>query len=265
MSCCKQCLESADFELDTRTWKETFTPSCGMNPVDYFTLRLVMFLVWAAVTCWSFYDFTVEDEHPARLWFIYLTHWGALWEAFYFFFAAYSVWQSIWGTVPDGKGEQTPWFVSVTWFLSSALMVITLMVFTMYWVLVYKPENGPPAVLSVATHGLNFVLALLDFSIVKRLPYNFAQLWVPLLFAFTYATWTYVFYILGGRNEKGEPFIYEAINWANPEGTRNLLGLLVVVVGPTMYAIFWCLWRHCCGKKPQNRDGPAFQQLDTKA
>ena len=50
----------------------------------------------------------------------------------YLSFAAYTTGMAQFGSVPDGTGEHTPWFVSVTWAMQPAALVATFIVFA-YW------------------------------------------------------------------------------------------------------------------------------------
>lgn len=249
MQCLNVIKERADFELDLFNWKEIFNRpkdcfTC-ITPQVYVVIRLVVCLIWLAATIWSIVDWVVAGN-SFGYWLTKLTHLSALWELLYFAFAAFSTCMAVYGSVPDGKRDDTPWFVSVTWFLSSGVLVLSFLVFFLYWVLLYDPADGAPAVLSVVTHGVNFVLALLDFAYGRR-PLNIAHIWVPFTFAVLYGLFTYIYFIAGGTSEDGvSPYIYSVIDWSgDAEGTRSLLGLIILIVVPFLYTVFSCVY-FCC-------------------
>ena len=95
-----------------------------------------------------------------------MTHWTLLLELIYLSFAVFSTYMAISDTkVPDGVGEATPWFISVTYALQPMVLIASLLVFLMYWALVDTP---PLRALSVMTHGSNFVVMLIDLLLVRN-------------------------------------------------------------------------------------------------
>ena len=46
-----------------------------------------------------------------------------------------------------------------------------------------------------------------------------------MIYAALYLCWTFVHYQSGVGNEKGEPYIYSAVNWAHPDAVKALEGL----------------------------------------
>jgi len=259
MSCCQTLKQQADFALDEWTWKQIFKKPKGcfsfIRPEAYFALRLFLFLLWFGAVSWSIGDWL--GFAPISYWFTKLTHIGALWELLYFGFAAFSTAMAIWGSVPNGKKDRTPWFVSVTWFLGSNMLVITAIVFVLYWLLVY--DGSTISAITVVMHGGNFFLAFVDFT-WSRKPFNLAHIWVPLTFSLAYGAFTWIYYMAGGTNEDGEPYIYAAIDWRNASGTGSLLGLIVLVVVPVLYVAVYLMYRVCC--KPFTTSGRSKSAMD---
>eukprot|EP00928_Gymnodinium_smaydae_P082603 TRINITY_DN65923_c0_g1_i1.p1 TRINITY_DN65923_c0_g1~~TRINITY_DN65923_c0_g1_i1.p1 ORF type:complete len:264 (+),score=25.30 TRINITY_DN65923_c0_g1_i1:64-855(+) len=250
MSCCSLLKQHLDFALDDGAWRDIFQrpkdcKGCGskVSPRTYFVARLSLFLLWLMAVAWSIVDWI--HYHPIVYWPTKLTHIGAVWELLYFAFAAFSTGMAIWSDASNESDEETPWFVSVTWFLGSALMVLSLTVFALYWLLVY--EGGPIYSISVVMNGGNFVLAFIDFTWSRR-PSNFAHIWVSLMFSIVYATFTWLYFAAGGTHEDGvSPYIYSSINWADdPSGATSLLGLIVLVAIPLMYITFYAMFSFCC-------------------
>lgn len=40
--------------------------------------------------------------------------------------------------IPDGKGKATPWFISVAWASQGTALVMSVLVFLLYWILDYS-------------------------------------------------------------------------------------------------------------------------------
>mmetsp|Transcript_14755 Transcript_14755/g.43032 ORF Transcript_14755/g.43032 Transcript_14755/m.43032 type:complete len:275 (-) Transcript_14755:107-931(-) len=250
-SCCCECFKKyfgadrLDWKLDTENWKEVFGKPGGlvgalgcMSPRVFLVTRLLIFVVWCGCVAWSMADWV--DYAEFKYWWTKLTHIGALIELVYFFFAYMTSFMAICTNAEDGRGDKTPWYASVTWFLGSTVMVITFMVFLLYWVLVFEPGPGKPEAISVVMHGGNFALALLDLCL-NRQPFYLAHAYAPGLFSAAYALFTYIYYKAGGTFEDGvSPYIYAALDWSgNASGTRSLLALLVLVGVPVIYVIFF--------------------------
>mmetsp|Transcript_55729 Transcript_55729/g.180948 ORF Transcript_55729/g.180948 Transcript_55729/m.180948 type:complete len:329 (+) Transcript_55729:136-1122(+) len=250
-TCCKACTNcsrSLDYQLDDTMWKETFSKpggcigACGcLPPKAYLAVRILIFLVWLGCCIWSTVDHVVLRGHHYGYWWIKLTHWGALVELIYFASAAFTTYKAIYGKDADGTGERTPRCVSFTWFMSSVIPVVSMMVCAMFWVLVFKPGPGKPEPIAVAMHGGNFVLVLIDLLLTRQ-PFYIQHVYAPFLFASVYCLFTFVYYHAGGTEEDGTSrYIYKAVDWSKPSGTGRLLGLIVFVGVPIMHLLLCSL------------------------
>lgn len=234
-----------DFELDDVNWRDAFSKPGGlvarhhwMTPGQFVVFRVVIFLLWLGAVAWST-GASIYYERYAW-WWIKLTHLGATTELIYFAFAATTTYLAVYGKIADGRGDQTPWFVSVTWCLSSLVPVVSLMIFCLYWLLVFKPGPGQPEILSCVMHGGNFFLAIVDLCLCRQ-PFYVEHVYVPFVFCSAYVTFSFVYYTLGGTNESGEPYIYEAVDWRNFGHTSKLLGVIVILGVPILYAIMFAV------------------------
>jgi hypothetical protein len=130
------------------------------SPLVFLLTRIALLVFWLAISVWS-----LAADANAK-WITFLTHWTLLLELIYLSFAVFSTYMAIYDTkVPDGVGEATPWFISVTYALQPMVLIASLLVFLMYWALVYTP---PLRALSVMTHGSNFVVMLIDLLLVRN-------------------------------------------------------------------------------------------------
>jgi len=219
--------------------------------VAFLAIRVALLCTWLACCTWSIVSWV--QDYSFKYWLTKLTHWGAIVELLYLSFAVATTSLAIFSSIPDGKGEATPWFVKVTWVLSSMLMVAVTLVFVMYWLLVYTPGPGKPAAISVVMHGGNFAIALVDLLLTRQ-PFYFEHIYIPFVFALVYVFFTALYYLAGGTFEDGKSrYIYSSIDWNDAGGTGSLLGVIVIVAVPLIYTVFFFVvaGRVCCRKLVQ--------------
>merc|ERR1719277_2696652 len=90
-------------------------------------------------------------------------------------------------------------------------------------------------------HGLNLVLLVVDFLFANQ-SIDIRGAVVPMILAFVYSVFTYVYYAAGGTYEDGtSPYIYEAIDWRTPAKTVALSIGLECSVG-VAYLLIWYLY-----------------------
>jgi hypothetical protein len=240
-------MDRLDFELDDTRWKEAFSKPGGLvggdsclSPKAFAGTRTAIFLIWLGCCIWSQVSWTVVDGWEYKYYWIHLTHWSAGIELLYFGFAAYTSYQAVFGCVSDGLGASTPWFASLTWFLSSVVPVLSFLVFVLYWVLVAPTEPGDrTALTTVVIHGGNLALALVDL-LLNRQPYYIDHVYAPFTLCSLYCLFTVVYYEAGGKNKDGvRNYIYESVDWSKPHDTGAILGVIVILGVPIIYAGFF--------------------------
>mmetsp|Transcript_30562 Transcript_30562/g.90056 ORF Transcript_30562/g.90056 Transcript_30562/m.90056 type:complete len:181 (-) Transcript_30562:529-1071(-) len=148
-----------DFELDGQPWKSSFGKPSGLSArllcgstAAFVLLRVGLFFFWLGVMIWSMVDWVNtsawvpidrDDSSPEcadgvagceqvyygyGYWFTQLTHWTLLFELVYLGFAAVTTALANYSSLPDGTGDETPWFVSVTWAMQPAALVASCLV-----------------------------------------------------------------------------------------------------------------------------------------
>merc|ERR1719480_398011 len=103
------------------------------------------------------------------------------------------------------------------------------MITILFWVLEYKPGISRLSPLTVMMHGGNLILALVDMCMCRQ-PYYLSHVYAPMLIACLYVLFTIVYFAAGGTNDDGvRPYIYEALNWSEPEKAGRLVALIVIL------------------------------------
>lgn len=249
------------FRLEGRSWQEVYsTPVWGScSPTALLGLRLAIFFAWVACCCWSF---AAMHKYLGK-WFTYLTHWSALLEVFYFGFAAYATFRATRGggveeearEVKAGGALSTPWFVRVTWVLFGMVPTVSLTILLLFWTLVYNPAKKLEA-LSVVMHGFNYLLVLLDFLVFHQ-PFYLTHIFIPVLLGVAYAVFSLLYFLGGGLDPTGQPFIYAVLDWRKAASTVVMLLIIIFILLPILYLVNLCIGgRVCCAATVATKAAP---------
>lgn len=102
-----------------------------------------------------------------------------------------------------------------------------------------------------------------DFCIFRQ-PFSVAHIYMPILTSMTYILFTVLYYVTGGTYEDGKtPYIYKSVDWNDPVGPGRLLGLVVLIGVPLLYAVLFSV----CGRmycKARPRDGHSVDAAGAK-
>lgn len=94
-------------------------------------------------------------------------------------------------------------------------------------------------------HAVNSIIMLLDIFISAR-PCYLLHFYQPLIAVFCYIIFSVIYWVAGGVDNDGNPYIYSILDWSSfsiPDHPSPLfplvsIGLLLI---PFAYAILWCL------------------------
>ena len=199
-------------------------------------------MTWLALNAFAIYMLVAPEfnyNFPMQFYMTKLTSWAACLLLLYLGFGLFSTAMAIHSSRPDGKGAETPWWISVTWMLQTTNLVIQPMVTCMYFTLVHNWDAdsgagsggaapGAPAPIQYSFaftfvgHGLNSVITLADLFICRN-RLVLAHFGLALIFSAVYLLFTVVYYAAGGTNEDGvSPYIYPALDWRG-FGTANVV------------------------------------------
>jgi hypothetical protein len=264
------CSSEYNLGLDRERWQSLFSQSVCLHGGGFVIWRLLLALASMGLTIWSIYDWTIgiDDDGDgttnfdgttsyegagfgAGYWFTKLTHWGLLTETLYFILAYICACSAVYGVdtandeevVEEAPEKQTgtPLLVSIVWTLYSIILPVSLGIVVMYWIFIYK--GGPVQNISIATHGGNFLLMLLDFCFCQQ-PMYVRDLLYVFLFSSTYLVFTIIYYFAGGTYQDGvSRFIYPIIDWDKWKTTTPLAAAIVFIGTPLLWGMCFGMYK----------------------
>ncbi|GBP88031.1 Protein rolling stone [Eumeta japonica] len=92
-------------------------------------------------------------------------------------------------------------------------------------------EYAPNPVLDVAVHAINSVLMLVELAVAAH-PSRLAHFYHPLAFGLVYLLFGVIYYLAGGLDPSGNPYIYPVIDWTKPGQTT------LVVLATALFLLF---------------------------
>ena len=205
----------------------------------YLAFRGLLFLAMLCILVASISIEVVDGK--GRCWPIYLTHQGAAIETVYLGLAFSTTAKAYYYRDVEGTKdapERTPWYCRTAWILQGITLPASFLIFVLYWGLVYDGTLYP---ISPWTHGVNFVLMVLDQAISNQ-PMYLAHGLLFMVYAFLYVVWSYVHFVTGLKNCSNDRYIYASLNWKYAGSTAKLAAVILFVVAPFFNIVFWCLF-----------------------
>ncbi|RVE51097.1 hypothetical protein evm_004240 [Chilo suppressalis] len=194
-------------------------------------LRSLLFLTSLAITVYSIVSYSIKGWFG--IWWIYLTHWGLTVMTLSTGFATgVSARCHFYGPI---SGEyRLPWYIKTYWVLFNISVPLAFLITIFYWTVLFEAniEEELDHGTDIAVHGINSVLMFL-LLITASHPCRLLHIYQPLVFAFVFLMFTLFYYLAGGRNRNGEPYVYPVLNWSKPGvtiGVGAITGLLLVLL-----------------------------------
>ena len=133
------------------------------------------------------------------------------------------------------------WYEKIVWFLWVVSANAGLVVTVEYWLLVFRP---PTSFMDISVHALNSVFILTELF-TGKLPVRILHLIWVLIFSIIYAVFTVVYWAAGGVNGRGDPFIYNILDYENgkPGSIAAVLLCSIVIVVPLVQFTLYGLHR----------------------
>ncbi|OWR43540.1 hypothetical protein KGM_215656 [Danaus plexippus plexippus] len=196
------------------------------SPIPLLIWRILLLLTSLAIVITSMTFYGLSEFHIGY-WFLYLTHWGlSLMVLSTGFGVAVSAKTYISG--PIGTDISLPWYVKTFWVLHNISVPVAFLITLFYWTLLYsanfQEEMGKG--LDIAIHGINSLIMFLQL-ISSAHPTRIVHCTHPFLFALVYVFFNLIYYVAGGKDPLGNPWIYPVVHWGEPATAS----VVVVVTG----------------------------------
>mmetsp|Transcript_60105 Transcript_60105/g.95448 ORF Transcript_60105/g.95448 Transcript_60105/m.95448 type:complete len:273 (-) Transcript_60105:244-1062(-) len=240
--------------LDRRTqcigwlwWNESNT---------YFAIRATITFVCIATSIYSFvwyavpFTSTVYDSTAccAQYYVLYFTHYALFAETVYFVMMLYLHGQSLYNSSFDVHGKCTTIIFHVMKACYCVGLPATFLILIVYWPLFYNGNTDVANMaLQILQHTVTPLLFFIEFFInLNQLKFKYVA-WV-LLFSSLYCGMQVVFWLLGGTDENGSPYIYAALDFSGNTQQAAILLAVFFVAAPVMYlalcALDICIMKH---------------------
>uniref|UniRef100_UPI00358F54AA protein rolling stone-like n=1 Tax=Myxine glutinosa TaxID=7769 RepID=UPI00358F54AA len=227
-------------------------PQWFIHPAVWLAIRLVVAMF---VLTWCIVSGVGKND---LRWFIYLSNLAFLLLCMYLVLAAVNLlWYWVWRIRESSRigvtfivmetGEDTSptrlWQVSLgfQWLLRSLSGDLGIMVAFTYWAFEYSPETSTIDGPTVVIHGVNVVVILAECLLSHTMGrlLHIVYVWA---FIGLYLLFSVIFWLRGGINLKGHPYIYRALDYSGDplRATVNVL-LLVLVLCPLVHGGLWLL------------------------
>lgn len=128
-----------------------------------------------------------------------------------------------------------------------------LLVTVGYWTVLFE-ESEPVDANNITKHALNSVFMLTD-TFLSSIPVRLFHFIYPLLYIIIYLAFTVVYWLLGGTNIEGQPYIYSLLNYNDYDASTGcLVGFFLLVVQPVLQLILFgsTKLRDCCFREKEN-------------
>ncbi|XP_046577834.1 protein rolling stone-like [Haliotis rubra] len=170
------------------------------------------------------------------VWFIYLTNWtyllltiSAILDAVIVVFVRINR-----QDIMKGFTSHLTWYMKVSWLLNSVVTEGSLQISALYWIFIFR--NQDLTLLRFILHGMNSIYVMCNLLIVN-MPVRVYHAIYPIICGVIYTVFSIVYHILGGTNEKGEPYIYKILDWSKLKRTLPLVFLSTFLALPCLHLV----------------------------
>jgi len=167
----------------------------------------------------------------------YLSNWTNVIQFFFFLHASAVTFVAIKKYDAGERGPvPCPLWVRVCWQTHSVAVQLSTVVVILYWYLLADP---PFLAISIAQHGVNAILQIIDLLVVGTLVPVAHAVWV-FLFALCYLVFSVIHWGTGTTNWAGSNYIYGVLDWNDPAAAGTLSALVLIfipVIFPMLFAL----------------------------
>ncbi|KAJ3656190.1 hypothetical protein Zmor_015286 [Zophobas morio] len=118
---------------------------------------------------------------------------------------------------------------------------IAFLVTIWYWGFIYNPKLDVLNLANIFRHATNSVVTMVDLYVVAH-PVRLLHGIYTAVFLVIYGLFTAAYYVCGGRDKNGYPYMYKFLDWRKPWCTFGICMGFVVVVN-MLHSVVWLLYQ----------------------
>ena len=128
------------------------------------------------------------------------------------------------------------WYDIIHWLLFIIGPGIALASMVLFWGAIYS--GGPLSHWDVAIHFLNGVFSFFEIW-VTRIPIRVYHALYAVLLGCVYITFSGIYFSAGGKNQQGDPYIYDIIDYGNSPVNATITVMLIVMLFAPVVLFFY--------------------------
>lgn len=128
-----------------------------------------------------------------------------------------------------------------SWFFSTAIYSLALMVTALFWTLLYKYDEAP-SYANLFVHLLQSVVVLVD-QCVSRRKWEPLTAWASIPVPLVWLIFSLVYWAVGGTNYDGDNYIYSVLKWGESPGQAVGVTFLAVAALPLIHCLLAVITR----------------------
>ncbi|XP_067621784.1 protein rolling stone isoform X3 [Eurosta solidaginis] len=217
---------------------------CRTKSVAYLIYRWLIALFFIAIVIDSMLETEEGSSTNFWLYFIYMTNWGVMLCMFTNILGAVLV--TLWHFHPEyadkllNLDSLTSPFV-IYWGMHIISLVLSIVITIIYWSVLYDAAESSLNATNVLTHACNSIFMFIDLLIVAH-PLRLLHIFLPVLFGSIFAIFSIIYHLCGGKNKKGQPYIYHVIDWNEPL-SATLVVFGVVLLSCCIYMMLFTIYK----------------------
>ena len=148
---------------------------------------------------------------------------------------------------PSSDALEASWTTSVAWF-HKALWVIynaaaagAILITVIFWCLLFNESHGISA-FSIIVHGVNAALVISE-TLLSSIPVRLLHVVYPMCLGIVYIVFTLVYWVSGGTNRFGMPYIYPQTDYTGRPVFSAISQLCLLFIGvPLSQCLIFCFY-----------------------
>jgi len=208
----------------------------------YLVYKVAICAFYLANIAYTWYKHDKDHGGTPNAWkyLIWLTNWDAC------LLAAALLLDTILVILLAAQRNISDYLLLYSWFFSTAIYSLALMVTVLFWSLLYDYKEAP-SYSNLFVHLLQSVVVLID-QLVSRRQWRPLTAWASIPVPMVWLIFSLIYWSVGGTNNEGDNFIYPVLKWGEAPGQAVGVTFLALVALPLIHcalALLTKLRDHC--------------------